>query len=84
VAFEVFYIPPSPQLNLKSVCGGSASDQIKSKPTHLFHYPNHTQQKLRARWDVGKHALQTNRSNMVFTKVTKYQRKINYVKKYAI
>ena len=39
--------------------------------THLFHYASHTQQKLISKLGVGKHILQKNRSNMVFTIVTK-------------
>ena len=37
------------------------------KSTHLCYYTTHTQQKLVFRWSVGKHALQTNRSSMVFS-----------------
>ena len=37
------------------------------KSTHLCYYATHTQQKLVFRWSVGKHALQTNRSSMVFS-----------------
>ena len=36
------------------------------KSTHLFHYATYTQQMLVSRWSVGKHALQTNRSSIVF------------------
>ena len=51
----------------------------KIRSTHLFHYTNHIKQNLIFRWGVGKHALQTSKGSMVFTKVTKFQ-KIHYVK----
>ena len=77
--------PPSPPHPLDKLIGREILNQIKS--THYFTTlatSKHTQQKLITRWGVGKHTLQTNRSSVVFTKVTKFERIINYVKMYTI
>ena len=81
--------PPSPQGRKFRIFlrGGLTSigkergflGQKKIRSTYLFHYTNHTKQNLIFRWGVGKHALQTSRGSMVFTKVKKFQ-KIHYVK----